>query len=799
MVAEWSFFMKIAVIGATGKAGSLIAREASGRGHDVTAVIKPGSANRLEKAYTILERDIFELTADDLSGFDAVVDAFGTPSSKPGSEHLHQDSMESLIKVFSQLPDTRLLVVGGAGSLFDKERGLNVIEDIPKDFRAVPENMAMAFEKLKASSINWTYLSPAKVFDAGGPRTGKYTIGMDYVIPNGAGESYASYADYAVAMVDEIENRAFIRKRFTIVSDTPFNQDTDQLFNIMSTPFFRHLGYMGVFASMRSGSGYGQGALYVGSRRGAANAFGKVNLIDFAPTYNGEKTPYSVKTSATQLTLCSRLGDIRICFAEPSLMMIEGDKGMGLRFEKIMEMHEIMKPRGEDAWEGVFRWVSSVVFKPLAGKLVVDAPWKWEELTTPRVTMNMTPDDGGTILLALEDFTHAGWVRDSYPSYREALANVTQDWEGFLKTIPRFDVQLEERREEAAYILWSHLAGPSGKIKRPLMYMFGTGCASEWQMCQNAVALGSIDLALSTELLLNMFDEASPVGQLPDFYDDMRGLNQLIKPPLQGWALKLLMQKHDLGAKIPKDKLEALYTGCSNWANWFMIYRDDDHDGIPQFEHGDETGGDDVSVFKYNPIMETPDLCSYLGLLFEALGDIAQMLGREQAEADDWRRRSKEIIEKMIGAMWNGERFVALVNRTHEVVATDSYLYYLPIILGKRLPAAIIDKLADDLAVEGDLLTRYGFASEKLSSRDFRLAARMSLGSILPAVNILLCTGLMDAGKTDLAKLAARRYCQAMKERGLSMIVNPFSGPMMASGGSWPACAYTILSTICNS
>ena len=67
------------------------------------------------------------------------------------------------------------------------------------------------------------------------------------------------------------------------------------------------------------------------------------------------------------------------------------------------------------------------------------------------------------------------------------------------------------------------------------------------------------------ELLLNMFDHISQVGQLPDLYDDMRGIFQLIKPPLQGWALKKLMKDHDLAAEVPAGTLERLYDGCARW------------------------------------------------------------------------------------------------------------------------------------------------------------------------------------------------------------------------------------------
>jgi len=107
--------MRVGVIGASGKAGSLIIAEAKNRGHDVTAIVRDAS-KVAGLGYRIIEKDLFDLTADDLRDFDAVVSAFGTPFGQ-NREAEHQRAMEHLISVFEKLPDVRLLVVGGAGSL----------------------------------------------------------------------------------------------------------------------------------------------------------------------------------------------------------------------------------------------------------------------------------------------------------------------------------------------------------------------------------------------------------------------------------------------------------------------------------------------------------------------------------------------------------------------------------------------------------------------------------------------------------------------------------------------------------
>lgn len=212
--------MKIGIIGATGREGRLITEEAVSRGHEVTAIVR-SAEKAASLGVPVIERDLFSLRTDDLKDFDAVVCAFGVKAGS-GLEFQYETAGFTLTHLMEQLPDVRLLVVGGAASLFtDESRKMRVIESgaIPEAFKAVPFHAWQAFMAMLRSSCKWTYFSPALTFDPAGERTGKYQLGTDHVIRNSTGESYISYADYAIAMVDEIEQGQFIRKRFTAVSE----------------------------------------------------------------------------------------------------------------------------------------------------------------------------------------------------------------------------------------------------------------------------------------------------------------------------------------------------------------------------------------------------------------------------------------------------------------------------------------------------------------------------------------------------------------------------------------------------
>src|SRR3954470_1206360 len=120
-------------------------------------------------------------------------------------------------------PQTKLIVVGGAGSLFvDEAKTTRVLEtpEFPKEYFATAYNQSKNLEDLQnTSGIQWTFISPSAFFDPQGKRTGGYKLGKDNILVNSKGESYISYADFAIAVLDEIESPQHINERFTVVSE----------------------------------------------------------------------------------------------------------------------------------------------------------------------------------------------------------------------------------------------------------------------------------------------------------------------------------------------------------------------------------------------------------------------------------------------------------------------------------------------------------------------------------------------------------------------------------------------------
>ncbi len=207
--------MKVAVVCANGRVGRLVVKEAINRGLDVTAIAKGENKTAIKKYVC---KDLFDLTAADLEGFDVVVDAFGAWAEEELPNHTK--SLMHLCDILSG-KKTRLVIVGGAGSLYVNKEHTTVVSDgpdFPPQFLPLAKAQGKALEELRGrNDVQWTFISPAGDFQAEGERTGEYILAGEELTLNSRGESIISYADYAIAMVDEITKGNHIQQRISVV------------------------------------------------------------------------------------------------------------------------------------------------------------------------------------------------------------------------------------------------------------------------------------------------------------------------------------------------------------------------------------------------------------------------------------------------------------------------------------------------------------------------------------------------------------------------------------------------------
>ena len=211
----------VLLIGATGFVGSAVLNELVSRGHKVTAVVR--NIEKLSKSDLVdaVKEDVanVDAIAKLAEGKDAIISAYNPGWTNPDIATLISENYPKILEAAKKSGVERLLIVGGAGTLFCAP-GLRVV-----DSGAIPEEIMGGVRPLgdfylntlmNENDIDWVFFSPAGVFDQQGKKTGNYRLGKDDLIVDAEGNSHISVQDYADAMVNELEKPAHHKERFTI-------------------------------------------------------------------------------------------------------------------------------------------------------------------------------------------------------------------------------------------------------------------------------------------------------------------------------------------------------------------------------------------------------------------------------------------------------------------------------------------------------------------------------------------------------------------------------------------------------
>jgi len=217
--------MKFAVIGATGYVGNAVVQELAARGHDVTAFArntgKVFAAPNARARGAPVTRAGF---AEQLAGFDAVVSAFNPGWTNPDIGRDFRDGYAAILAAAKSAGVPYLLIVGGAGSLYIAP-GVQVIDtpDFPKEIYDGANAARDLLTELRGrDDLNWAFISPPICLGADGghseERTGKYRLGQDDALMDGDAPAGISVADLAIAIADDVAQKAHLHQRVTVAS-----------------------------------------------------------------------------------------------------------------------------------------------------------------------------------------------------------------------------------------------------------------------------------------------------------------------------------------------------------------------------------------------------------------------------------------------------------------------------------------------------------------------------------------------------------------------------------------------------
>ncbi len=553
--------------------------------------------------------------------------------------------------------------------------------------------------------------------------------------------------------------------------------------DLRQVPFSRHGSYL-AFSHLRETDNRPSG-LYLRTVHGDTVWMGTLCRVELVR--DGQPIPFTEIATPTVLRLESDAGYAEICIAEPKVIRVRG-KGVGLRLSVGAGTYDNAIAAGGDRWQIVsFSNRIKLMLTPLAGRLAVDAPWAVDR--SAHIVADFTPDpETGVAAGAIEEFLSTWTPRDYADDFETCVRRVDEAFQRWLDATPTTPLAYAPARALAAYINWSSVVAPEGHLRRPAMYMSKNWMTNvwSWDHCFNAMALVYHNPQLAWDQFMVMIDVQDAAGAFPDMVNDNQLSWSFRKPPIHGWALTRMMERADA---IDNARLQEAYAPLCRWTEWWFTYHDDNRNGIPQYNHGNDSGWDNATVFHAASPVECPDLSAFLVLQMETLANVAQKLGKA-SDARAWKARADDLLAKMLAHFWQEDHFIARRSVDGAPIAADSLLLSLPIVLGRRLPDAVLKPLIAGLK---RFITAHGLATEHPSSPHY-IPDGYWRGPIWAPSTMLIIDGLRAAGEEELARDLSRKFCDMALRSGMAENYDALTGEGLRDRAyTWTSSVFLIL------
>lgn len=539
-------------------------------------------------------------------------------------------------------------------------------------------------------------------------------------------------------------------------------------FDLCSLPYSGRDSRMAIFEDEETRK------LYLTFSRSPSPMVERKTLIQFAPVIdNKDIVSWDYEVTPGKLTLNTIKGTIEFCFSDPKRLRIRGKGRVNLRFYiRNMKAYENGSPKEDGSVEVIYEILGKLLFVPLKGALRQDSMWKHKVARADDFTIDLVPGiDTEEFETVIHEYYSNGMRDAEYPPFDTCVEKAEKDFEEFCKIVGRVPEEMSDLAKRAAWTVWTSHMSSEGRMKAPGFFSSKIDLvrAVSWQQAIISAALKR-DPEMAYEALIGSFAYQDELGQIPNNISDVGEDFMTAGAPMQGFAIDMLLKS---GFDLPKEKLEKLYSAISKYAAWWLRARSRDGSGVPQYYHPEECGWLDATIFTWGIPVKAPDLAAWLALLTETCGKLAEKLNLKD-EAKKWFGESKRLIDLLVNEFWKDGQFVYRNARTGREFRVNSVLRLLPVMLGSRLPKEIIDALAEDISDETQFLTDGGVVSERLRSKEFLLKGTALRGGVLPVIQLLIVSGLIDSGKTKLAKEIAKRACVLADQKGAADSIPPF-------------------------
>lgn len=420
---------------------------------------------------------------------------------------------------------------------------------------------------------------------------------------------------------------------------------------------------------------------------------------------------------------------------------------------------------------------------PLSGSSVTSRGE--QDLGTAERGMTLSADQPWEV--AIEEYTAGRAPYRSTQTFAQVAADAAEAFTRYLDAIAPWRTVDTPAAELAAYVVWSATVRPAGFVTRPavLMSKHWMDKVWSWDHCFNALALAAGRPELAWDQFRLPFEHQDAAGALPDSITHSEVLYNFVKPPIHGWALRHLRQRIPA---LDRAELMATYRQLGDWTRfWLGIRRVPGH-ALAHYQHGNDSGWDNATIFDLARVVESADLAAFLVLQLRELADLADELGLVEDVAS-WTLAADGMRAALL-ELWTGQRFVTRAAGSDSTWSSASLLDLMPIVLGEELPDQVRDALAGRILAH---LTPHGLATELPTSPDYQ-ADGYWRGPIWAPATILIEDGLRRSGCTGLADEISSRFRALCERSGFAENFDALTGAGLRDRAyTWTASAYLIL------
>ncbi len=503
-----------------------------------------------------------------------------------------------------------------------------------------------------------------------------------------------------------------------------------------------------------------------------------------------EEDEYAVTMSPGGVVM--RAGDdwLALTFERPDILSAAG-RGMGLRIDAPPVTFEYAaRYAGDRCLINTAAARTQFMLEVQRGVMTLDAPYGTK--CCRYIHCDFRPDASGLLQMTCDQFEN---IWKPSPHLADACRSMEDNqarFEAFRAGFPPADEENASAFELALFVLWSavipthNLAGRRGV----LMSNNWMNRVWTWDSAINAMGLALGNPALAVDQLMYPYDHQAANGLLPDYVSPYDIMWNFTKPPVHGIAYTYFLKSF-----LDGEQVEALYGRMSAQIGYWLNEADSDGDGIPQYNHGNDCGWDNCTPFEVGAPVEGPDLSAYIALCMDALADMAGRLNHPR-ESAEWKRRSDDMVARLIEHSWDGRRFQVYQSGTHRTSPRGDSLYpYLPLVLGRRLPKPVFREMAGQLKRDHFLLTPYGLATESVASACYD-ADGYWRGPIWAPPMLFIILGLRDGGDPEFAAELAKRFMRLCRQSGMAENFNALTGEGLRDPAyTWTASVYLILAS----